>query len=351
MLPSISFIKLCPCGIRILSTQSTHIYIQLTTTTKVPTIHSQMCKRTVTAHSSGLKRLKKETSTYTQGPLDEKFGQHRAFPLDGAPSQGKESSVYEYLASVRKEAESDSPVHFVTRKTLRLTPRQIRKTTELSSKYVNMVMRRLQQEKQAHQQDHEIQLETIELDFDDGIDITERLEEVESQDDIQINALNHQESFETEQHHQIPTECGLQDESESERENGSDLPAVPQSAGQWRSLVFSQSPPPMEFFTSSLQHATIIKLIVYYTKWLLVSMPATLAEWIFMTFVRLDNGLDHTELSLVRDLGRKARKLRAKFAEGKKEGVSIPNIAEDTVDMILAVVGTYYGQRDLLVDE
>ncbi|SGZ47347.1 CIC11C00000003383 [Sungouiella intermedia] len=286
-----------------------------------------MCKRSVARFNGSDKRPKKETLTYTQGPLDEKFGQHAAFPLDAAV-QGtckQDSSVFDYLASVRKEAEADAAVHFVSRDPEELTQPEASKSTKLSPEYVKMVMTRLEEAKLANK--NEIQVGEIEL------DCSEIEGDIEDDADLDVHDLNVNVDVEVEE----------PDDLEPQME-------VPQSAAAWRSLVFSQSPPPTSFFNTRLEHTTIIKLIVYYTKWLLVSMPATLMEWIFVTFVRLDNGLDHTEMSLVRDLGRKARKLRTKFLEGKSEGLSIPAVAEETVDMILAVVGVYYGQRDLLID-
>lgn len=68
-------------------------------------------------------------------------------------------------------------------------------------------------------------------------------------------------------------------------------------------------------------------------------MPSTAAAWLWRVFVRLDRGLDHTEVALVRELGNKARRLREKAA---------PERAPEMVDRVLAVVGGYYGQRDLL---
>lgn len=286
-----------------------------------------MCKRSVASFQSS-KRPKREPS-YTQGPLDENFGQHAAFPLDAAATGqcNQDSSVFDYLAAVRKEAEADAPVHFVSRNIDQQIHNSASNSTGLSPEYVKMVMQRLEQAKQANRRHIEVQ--NIELDCSEiGDDGDDNLVGTADDDDVRVH---------------VNVEVEEPEDQEPPVE-------VPQSAGAWRSLVFSQSPPPMSFFNSTLEHTTIIKLIVYYTKWLLVSMPVTLTEWIFVTFVRLDNGLDHTELSLVRDLGRKARKLRTKFLEGKSEGLNIPAVAEETVDMILAVVGVYYGQRDLLVD-
>lgn len=308
-----------------------------------------MCKRAVASYNNEKRHCKSEPAAYTQGPLDEKFGQHRAFPLDGS-HVGEDASVYAYLASVRKEAEADLPVHFVDRDVANAVPVERRSRVQLSPQYVEKVMERLLQAKeaslrlgqaQAEAPFGQIQLGTIELDCENletvGADVVESGE---------IGVAD-----QTEEH--VPENGSAAAQTNSRSSNGevNAFPQIPQSATQWRALVFTLGPPAQEFFHTQLEHPTVIKLIVYYTKWLLVSMPTTLAEWIFATFVRLDSGLDYTELSLVRDLGLKARKLRAKFIAGKQDGLSVPEVAQDTVDMILAVVGTYYGQRDLLVED
>ncbi|KAM9920419.1 hypothetical protein OXX59_007233 [Metschnikowia pulcherrima] len=138
------------------------------------------------------------------------------------------------------------------------------------------------------------------------------------------------------------------DMPESTTVQTSQIHTVPESAGKWRELVFNTPAPPQEYFQSTLEHPTVIKLVVYYTKWLSGSMPENLADWIFATFVRLDNGLDHQELAIVRALGIKAQKLREKLIEAATQGTEISHVASSCVDMVLAVVSHYYRQRDLV---
>lgn len=118
---------------------------------------------------------------------------------------------------------------------------------------------------------------------------------------------------------------------------------VPETAAQWRALVFSEPPPSMSYFFNVLEHTTVVTLIVHYTKWLSHSMPPTLGEWIFATFVRLDKALDALEVAFVRALGKKARKLRA-----DPKSANLPQASQDTLTTVLALVGCYYGQGDLL---
>lgn len=304
-----------------------------------------MCKRSVARFNSN-KRPKRETCNYTQGPLDETFGQHSAFPLDSVPGEGEDANVYQYLKLVRQEAEEDAAVHFVKREAEGSEPVRREKSIQLLEEYVALVLLRLLSQKEHISKLQETSLGAVDLrsiivdaERSDGESLTENgpeLEEIQpSLENQELTSEVHEESSEFAENHTYTS---------------SEYPPIPETASAWRSLVLTLVPPPLGFFTDILEHATIIKLIVYYTKWLLVLMSPTLGEWIFITFVRLDNGLDHTELALVRDLGRKAKKLRTKFLEGKKEGVEIPKTAEETVDMILAVVGSYFGQRDLLME-
>lgn len=321
-----------------------------------------MCKRSVARFNSS-KRTKQESCSYTQGPLDDTFGQHRAFPLDAAPLTGEDAKVYEYLRSVRQEAETDAPVHSVARPPHVSSMPRVTGSPQLPAEYVQLVISRLEQEKLANgqrlAQNGAIEAGSIIVDAEEIERGTE--EALAGAEEAMAGAEEIMAGAEEIIGQTYPDSRPLHENSQvsvPQLQTGSELPQtvpefpeVPQSAGAWRSFVLSLSPPPIDYFNTVLEHATIIKLIVYYTKWLLVSMPPTLAQWIFVTFVRLDNGLDHTEMALVRDLGRKARKLRTKFIEGKKEGLEIPQVAEETVDMILAVVGVYYGQRDLLNEE
>lgn len=299
-----------------------------------------MCKRTVERLYNCPKRFK-PAPQYTHGPLDENFGQHSAFPLD--PSQ-ENDEVYEYLRLVRLEAENDQVVHFVNKRATEPV-RMVRKQfSELSAEYVQLVIERLKEQKRKERGDvgEFDEIDVGEIDFDE-IDVGDIDVGDIGVGDIDVGEAAVDHAMESPQIN--PSEVV---ESETKSPKKPDF-TIPQSATEWRSLVFSQGPPP--HFHDALEHPTVIKLVVYYTKWLLVSMPQSLSEWIFATFVRLDEGLDHTEMALVRDLGKKARKLRNKFRSGVLAGAEVPQLPQEVVNMVLAVVGQYYGQRDLLIDE
>lgn len=335
-----------------------------------------MCKRSVENYEQELKRQRNQ---YTQGPLDLVFGQHRAFPQEDS-----DLPVWAYLADVRTEAENDRTCHFVTRTDATCKIAQIGKTTveielqkptvssRLCQRLIEETMDRLMREKQAWieltkssdvmNDNGEIQLNIGDIDFSVGSlgdeDNNYNYQEEEMNEDYQNedrqNQDQDQDRFEAHlnqdqlnsndkgvqglPHDHLEQDVNLDTDQMTEKESTT----VPLSAAKWRQLVFGNPPPSQEYFHKVLEHPTVIKLMVYYSKWLLATMPPTVGQWIFSTFVRLDNGLDHRELAIVRDLGRKALKLRQKAVAA--------NVSYNPIyDMILAVVGNYFGQKDLLL--
>lgn len=314
-----------------------------------------MFKRAGEIFRSDPKRMRKQL---THGPLDKSFGQHSAFPPPDSPLP-----LWDYLADVRREAEFDRVCHFVPRvsergggearvstASLRLgaggdsVGNAISNDTDpgaclIDSEYVRKILDRLMAAKSEFA---ECGVE-ISVDFDvtntcepegyegEGIEI----EEMEEMEEMEEGIEGHESEVSESQPLVYP-------ESLSKPPSVTTSPfIIPPSAAKWREAVFSSPPPPQHLFQQSLDHPTVIKLIVYYTRWLLASMPPCVEQWIWATFVRLDNGLDHCEIAIVRDLGRKASKLRLK-------AVAAQNSYPTVYDVILAVVGDYYGQKDLL---
>mgnify|MGYP002378942995 CR=1 FL=1 len=116
---------------------------------------------------------------------------------------------------------------------------------------------------------------------------------------------------------------------------------VPETANEWRKLVMETEPPSIGFFYA-LDHSTVFKLVIYFSKWLSVSTNENLSRWIWLCFVRIDNLLDASEVSLLRDLAKKAVKLIDKVHVFENA------IASYTIAMVILVVGLYYGQKDML---
>lgn len=112
----------------------------------------------------------------------------------------------------------------------------------------------------------------------------------------------------------------------------------PATSAAWRKLMLETSP--TFSFINSLSPSTRFKLVVYSTKWISSNIPACLSKWIWYLFVRIPNTLDANEVSVMRDLGKKAVKLN--------DVESLSEVTRFSVEMIVLVVGVYYGQRDLL---
>lgn len=74
-------------------------------------------------------------------------------------------------------------------------------------------------------------------------------------------------------------------------------------------------------------------------------MKETFGQWIWKLFLKLDNLLEASECSILRELAKTAMKLKSKLDESSTVENSI---ARFTFDMIVVIVGTYYGQSDLL---
>lgn len=319
-----------------------------------------MCKRAVETNRQEPGRLR--NLHHTQGPLDYDFGQHRAFP-----EQDSELPAWSYLADVRRQAQDDRICHFVeSQNVTNIATKDFENPEEsvsLLKEYIDEIIQKLMQAKQESLTSpvkKEIQISVEEIDADE-LEFSSQHQETqeitkfkESQGEEEIEDFQEEENSEGQETNETDHSIsGFSSESSNQRFevdyqatpdsklNHKTSPDLPTSAAKWRIMVFGSPPPPLEFFFSALEHPTVIKLIVYYTKWLLATMPPSVDQWIFCTFVRLDNGLDHRELAFVRDLGRKARKLRL-----KSMAANIPYT--HAYDMILAIVGEYYGQRDLL---
>lgn len=220
--------------------------------------------------------------SYTKGPLDETFGQHAAFPINDPHHE--RSEVHQYLQSVRQEALNDRSFYYVEKKQtspiVSTTPSKTTPPTINKHWRSNLMAKFLE---------------------------------------LKSSLFESQNFGDT---YNIP---------------------IPQSATTWRTYVFENTPPPIGFFYNSLDHPLLIKLIVYFTKWLSANIPETLSQWIFIVFLRLDNVLDSTETSIVRDFGKKARKL------ADKRTTVGSTVGDYTIDMVLIIVSEFYGQKDILM--
>lgn len=119
---------------------------------------------------------------------------------------------------------------------------------------------------------------------------------------------------------------------------------IPKTTADWRKYLL-QEPPEIGYFFTTLDRLSVFKLIAHITRWLSINSRPTLSQWVWKIFLRIDNTLDANECSTIRDLGKKAYKTKLKQVESDKD---VDAISKYTVDMVLVIVGKYYGQLDLL---
>lgn len=123
-------------------------------------------------------------------------------------------------------------------------------------------------------------------------------------------------------------------------------PHIPETTANWRKY-FLEPPPEISYFFTVIDRQTVFKLLVYITRWLSITSRPTLSQWIWKLFLRIDKVLDPNECSVIRDLGKKALTIKSKQLKDENKA-TVDSISKYTTDMILVIVGNYYGQSDLL---
>ncbi|KAG7193878.1 uncharacterized protein KQ657_005076 [Scheffersomyces spartinae] len=239
-----------------------------------------------------------------EGPIDEQFGQLSAFPLpEGDTVDQDTQDAYTYLASVRKQAESETSVFYSVRRDL--------------------------------------------LALEDGEQIGNDTKELYSD---QHNSKNNEKEIEP----LVQWQFNFQTEFKSIKAELTQLQRlgrltprswpepIPSTGKQWRTAMLDQSPPPIAHFFS-LDHSTTLRLVVYATKWLSTGTRISLSKWIWCLLIRLDTPLDASDTSIIRELGVKALKLWEKT----NGGVGVSPTAKHCWAMIVTIVGSYYRQSDL----
>ncbi|CUM47370.1 unnamed protein product [Debaryomyces tyrocola] len=255
-----------------------------------------------------------DVGSFTQGPLDATFGQHAAFPVTKQRNEATDSltdSVQSYLESVRREAEKDQCIYYSHRSQNPAPGDNENETIEDSKE------------------------ESIIPIAPDNNEIwkTELMEEfLRLKEDVEI----YLQSLKVQPNHTS--------ENKTEAEANTEMPFdIPETATAWRQYIINNPPPSIKFFLH-LNRPTIIKLLIYATKWLSANSNENLSKWIFLLFLRLDNLLDHIDCSIVRDLAKKAVKIKVNTSPQ-----DINDVSKYTIDMVIVIVGEYYRQRDLLV--
>lgn len=262
-----------------------------------------------------------ETGTFTQGPLDSTFGQHAAFPITQLDEDiDTTMSVQSYMELVRQEAERDSCIYYAERSENEHSNGEDEKGSDILP--VNSP--------DNDKSDHNLTPcgKNMEHSNEWGMELIREF--LRLKEDIA-------KYVETEKQKQ-------QSESDLENNKESTTPIeIPETATAWRQYIVNNPPPPLSFFFFTLNRPTIIKLLIYTTKWLSANSNNNLSKWIFLLFLRLDNLLDHTDCAIVRDLAKKAIKIKSTF---KPEDIN--ETSKYTIEMVIIVVGEYYRQRDLL---
>lgn len=264
-----------------------------------------------------------DVRSFTQGPLDATFGQHAAFPLTQAHEMKDPitDSVQSYLESVRREAEKDPCIYFASRDTYENTRNEnvgesgtIKETTSLKSN---------NQDLQAANTSDENKIWKKEL-MEEFLQLKEAVQ-------VYLQSLKLQPG------HFSENEIEAQTDNEIHFD-------IPETATAWRQYIMNNPPPSIKIFFMHLNRPTIIKLLIYATKWLSANSNENLSKWIFLLFLRLDNLLDHIDCSIVRVLAKKAIKIKVNTVPQ-----DINDVSKYTIDMVIVIVGEYYRQRDLLM--
>lgn len=279
---------------------------------------SNRSKRT-RINNEGEDAIKDTTSgaTHTQGPLDSTFGQHAAFPMGVSDEYTGEigDSVQSYMESVREEAEKDRSIYFVERP-------QTQPAEEHDDKESNHTKNDDEPEASSDQ--------CKEINSAWKKELMDEFLSLKNEVEIYLQSLK---LLKTQESHSTPIE-----------QTTSLQYTIPETANGWREYIINNPPPPIRYFFESLNRPTVIKLFIYAAKWLNANSNENLSKWIFLLFLRLDNLLDHIDSSIVRDLAKKALKIK-----NNTQPQCINDISKYTIDMIILIVGEYYRQRDLLL--
>ena len=235
---------------------------------------------------------------------DQVFGQYPALPVGIDNDEDEESKdVMQYLRSVRREAEREHVVYFSDKRKL---------------------------------EDNQVGLQTDKNNQTEGHNETSKPAEMGQEDEAKFDLWQDNLVSKFLELKQTLAQYNWQSMAVQNIH-------LPETAVQWRKYILEHKPYPIQYFYTTIDRPTIFKLIVYFTKWLSVSTSTNLSKWIWTIFLRMDNLLDPNECSVLRDLGKKAVKLSTRLTSDNSSEVS-----QYAIDMIIVIVGNYYGQRDLL---
>jgi survival of motor neuron protein-interacting protein 1 len=112
----------------------------------------------------------------------------------------------------------------------------------------------------------------------------------------------------------------------------------PETFTAWRQYCMTHEPS-MEL-VSNMDHSLTIKLLMYCARWLAPKTPKQISQWIYAILCRVSDVLEASDVSVLRDLGK-----RAKTLDLREE---LEETTRFTCKLVIHVVAGGFGQRDLL---
>ena len=222
---------------------------------------------------------------HVSGPLDNKFGQRRAFPININIEDVKlnviPSTVEEYLAQVRLEALNDDMGNGISN------------------------------------------------DYDDGdMDKVYYKPRKSQMNDIPEEISKYIREFQLKRNEYREFRMQLEE---------LDAIELPNTAKEWKTFIWEISCE-REYVAQIVEENLHIKLLVYCTKWLGVNLEENLYVWTIALLASLEDVIGSSECSVLRQLGKKALK---QIPLSNEENVHY-------FENIVSIIGVLYGQKDLL---
>lgn len=117
---------------------------------------------------------------------------------------------------------------------------------------------------------------------------------------------------------------------------------LPQTAKAWKEFIWEVSCE-RDYVAQIVEEGEHVKLLVYFTKWMSLRVDENFKEWLFGILEAIEEVLPSSELSVLRQLGKKVlRQYEQSLKLNQSENLEI-------YTRILGIIGIFYKQRDLLV--
>jgi survival of motor neuron protein-interacting protein 1 len=234
--------------------------------------------------------------------VDEETEQRYAFPIESVPpSNGPPQNVAEYMASVRKEALARP----------------------------NIIC--------SHEPLHREQ-SSITIDGQDNNSVDEHVEETGYKMETTGSPWHASivENFANSRKQFLANQGSISEKTLCEE--------LPHTLSKWRVFMFSADHPPRASLIASLELPLVLRLLGYSQKWLSAKISQEFAAWIYCLLVRLPDVFTADELSVVRELAKKAKLI---LSNPRQE---LDSTTSCILQVIVSVVGGVYGQTDLICD-